>query len=295
MNVLLIGHGYIGSVLSAALENAVAPITVCDQSLEKLRGVKRAVHCPYQALTIGDLALFDVILWFAGHSSVPQAVNDPAGAAANNCFDLFTLAQRKRADTRLIYASTASIYSTLHVDPDNTPAELDETETRLNPVNPYDASKIAFDALAACFLKNVTGLRLGTVCGFSPFLRRELVFNAMNLTAIKEGHVSLANPHAHRTLLFLEDLAFFAAALIRAETPLPRILNVGSCNISIGDLAAAVASHHGVPVHTIAGGPTYSFRTDSRRIRGLAGTPPKMSLSDRCAQFSAGLAAAGAL
>ena len=43
-------------------------------------GARRAVHCRYQDLSISDLAAFDAILWFAGHSSVPMALKDPDGA-----------------------------------------------------------------------------------------------------------------------------------------------------------------------------------------------------------------------
>ena len=94
------------------------------------------VHCRYQDLTIGDLAGFDAILWFAGHSSVPMALKDPDGAIANNCLDLLQLAKRKSPRTRLIYASTASVYSVEQVPGMSAPPAMDEAETLLNPVNP---------------------------------------------------------------------------------------------------------------------------------------------------------------
>jgi UDP-glucose 4-epimerase len=286
MNILLLGHGYVGSYLRPYLERAGHAVTVCDQNLERLTGVAHAIHNRYQDLTIADLACFDAILWFAGHSSVPMSQNDPDGATANNCFDLLQLAKRKRVSTRLIYASTASVYSVAQTGEDDVPPALDETETRLNPVNPYDASKVAFDALASCFASNVTGLRLGTVSGASPILRRELVFNAMNLSAMNQGLVRVSNAHAHRTILFLSDLAHYVGALLRSPQALPRILNVGSFNVSFGELALIIATHHGVPVELGEATPTYSFRTNWRRIIGLAGEPKAMSIAEQCAMFA---------
>ena len=183
MRILLIGHGYVGSYLRPALEAAGCRVTVCEQVAARLAGVANAVHCRYQELTIGDLAGFDAILWFAGHSSVPMALADPDGAIANNCLDLLQLAKRKPLGTRLIYASTGSVYSVEQADDGKPPPTMDETETLLNPVNPYDCSKISFELLARCFATAVTGLRLGTVCGYSPQLRAELIFNAMNRSA----------------------------------------------------------------------------------------------------------------
>jgi nucleoside-diphosphate-sugar epimerase len=97
--------------LRPSLEAAGCRVTVCEQVAAKLSGVTHAVHCRYQELTIGDLAGFDAILWFAGHSSVPMALRDPDGAIANNCLDLLQLAKRKPLGMRLIYASTGSVYS----------------------------------------------------------------------------------------------------------------------------------------------------------------------------------------
>ena len=74
MRILLIGHGYVGSYLRPCLEEAGCRVIVCEQAVDRLAGVAGAVHCRYQDLTIGDLASFDTILWFAGHSSVPMAL-----------------------------------------------------------------------------------------------------------------------------------------------------------------------------------------------------------------------------
>lgn len=293
--ILLVGHGYVGSFLNPVLQASDYRVSICDQEPEKLADIENAFVCRYQDLSESRLAEFDVILWFAGHSSVPAAVADPEGAVANNCFDLFALARRKPETTRLIYASTASLYSVQTISPDFVPPALDESQTRLRPANAYDCSKVAFDALASCFAPGTTGLRLGTVCGASRNLRPDLVFNAMNRSAIREGEVRVANRHAYRSLLFLDDLAYYILKLVAEERPLPHILNVGSISLSLGELADEIAEFHGVPVIDLPDSSTYSFRTDCSLVQRLCGTPPATSISEQCRAFTAALADSASL
>jgi nucleoside-diphosphate-sugar epimerase len=286
MKLLLIGHGYVGSYLRPHLVEAGLDVYVCEQNVARIAGIRKAMPCRYQELTVADLADFDVILWFAGHSSVPMSIRDPDGALANNCVDLLHFARRKPTHARLIYASTGSVYSVLDADGNTIPPALDESETRLDPVNPYDCSKISFDALARCFVSGMTGLRLGTVCGHSPHLREELVFNAMNIRAMREGRVEVMNRGAYRNILFLDDLTHYVLRLIEAEAPLPAILNTGSLNISIGELADAISAFHHVPIVDKGRTTTYSFRMNCGRIQDLCTPPPAQSFTERCARFT---------
>lgn len=286
MKILLVGHGYVGSYLLTALTEAGHDVSVCDQNVDRLAGIRNAMRCRYQELTIADLADYSVILWFAGHSSVPMSLRDPDGALANNCLDLLHFARRKQLNARLIYASTASVYSVMQSEDGTPPPPLDETETRLDPVNPYDCSKISLDALARCFANAITGLRLGTVCGTSPYLRGELIFNAMNIAAMRDGFVQLRNRNSYRNILFLDDLAHYVLRLAElADQDLPPILNTGSLNIGIGELADAVAAFHGVPVVDNGNSTTYSFQMNCARIQSLCGTPRQLSIAERCARF----------
>lgn len=288
MKALLIGHGYVGSFLRPILEADGHDVVVCDQDLRRIADVPVAIRCRYQELAFSDFRDFDVILWFAGHSSVPASLKDPDGAVANNCLDLLQLARRKRATTRLIYASTASVYSIeQHAGSAQPPPELSESETKLSPVNPYDCSKISFDALARCFAENVVGLRLGTVCGYSPELRGELIFNAMNLMAMNEGCVAVSNRQAWRNILFLSDLAYYVCQLIRTPGTLPPILNAGSVNLTVDSLATSIAHFHNVPIIARPDGKTYSFRMNCKLIQSICGVPQAYSLRERCAEFKA--------
>lgn len=285
MKILLVGHGYVGSYLLPALVQAGHDVSVCEQNVDRLTGVPNAMRCRYQELTIADLSDFSVILWFAGHSSVPMSLSDPDGALANNCLDLLHFARRKPLNARLIYASTASVYSVMMSENGIAPPSLDESETRLDPVNPYDCSKVSMDALARCFANGITGLRLGTVCGMSPLLRPELIFNAMNIAAMRDGCVQVRNRRSYRNILFLEDLAHYVLRIIELRHDLPPILNTGSLNVSIGQLADSIAAFHGVPVVDHGNALTYSFQMNCQKIQSLCGAPRPISIAERCERF----------
>ena len=287
MNVLLIGYGYVGSYLYPLLLEAGHNVVVCDRDSKFVTDVMDALPCAYQELTAKDFREFDTILWFAGHSSVPMALEDPGGAVSNNCLDLLSLARRKATRTKLIYASTASVYSVEASDlPGRQPPEMTESETRLSPVNPYDCSKISFDALARCFATNVVGLRLGTVCGNSPKLREELIFNAMNIAAMTKGCVPVANAFSWRNILFLDDLARYIISLIESQRDLPQIINAGSQNVSVGDLADQISKFYGVPVVTRPDTKTYSFKMNCEKLWSICGRPRVVSIARRCEEFA---------
>lgn len=281
MKILLVGHGYVGSYLLQFLKQQGIDVTCCD---EHQGAPAVAIRSKYQALTAEQLAPFDTILWFAGHSNVPMSIKDPEGALANNCLDLLEFAKRKRPDAKMIYASTGSIYSFDASQADSGPMMLKESETRLNPVNPYDCSKVAFDAIATCFTENLTGIRMGTVAGVSPRTNPVLIFNSMNLAAINDKCVRVANSHASRGILFLEDLAFYMSRLIRKDA-LPRILNAASTHLTVGALATQISDFYGVEVIKQPDSHTYSFQMDCSAIHELCGQPAVKTIAERCDDF----------
>jgi nucleoside-diphosphate-sugar epimerase len=95
----------------------------------------------------------------------------------------------------------------------------------------------------------------------------------------------VSNRRSHRNILFLDDLAHYVLKLVALKTELPPILNTGSLNTSIGDLADAIATYHGVPVIDKGNSVTYSFRMDCEKIETLCGAPHPATIAERCARF----------
>ena len=265
--ILLIGGcGYVGSYLFQRLLAHGYGVSVCDKLA---RGNPLAL--PIKALDYNDLtpevlAPFGAVLWFAGHSSVGQSITDPQGAIANNCLNLFSLAKKLPITTRLIYASTASLYPL-----DDACAPISEASLiRIPAQNAYDISKFAFDYLAEHFLQRFHGLRMGTVSGHSPNLRPELIFNAMNLSAFKTGTVRVKNAAAFRTILFLSDLWTLVDHLLRHDAP-SGFYNAGSITASIGEFGQQIAKAWGAAMIDEGESPTYSFKLDCSKAEALCG------------------------
>lgn len=282
-NVLLIGGcGYIGCYLYQCLVGAGFAVTVVDQLRRGNPLGVPVIHDDYANLPEDLLCSFDSVLWFGGHSSVSQSMADPDGAIANNCLNLFSFAKRLQARTKLIYASSGSLYST------RLPAVVPASESSLTSIpsqNAYDISKFAFDYLAKNFLLNFYALRMGTLSGYSPNLRSELVFNAMNIAAVTTGRVHLKNSDSYRTILFLSDLWALVRKLLTTQQE-PGVYNAGSLSFKMGELAYGVAATWGAQVLFEGDSDTYSFLLDTTRMKAICGSEVcSIDLPDRCREF----------
>ncbi len=268
-SVLLVGGcGYIGSYLFPRLKELGLDPAVCDHLTRQNPAGIPTVARDYSTLTESELAQFDAIVWFAGHSSVQQALADPQGALANNCLNLFSLAKKLKPSTKLIYASSGSLYSAPVGQPLTPSSESDLAHIPYQ--NAYDISKFAFDYLAENFLSNFYALRMGTLSGYSQNLRRELLFNAMSLSAATSGKVIVKNRDAYRTILFLEDLWLLVKALLTTDVA-PGVYNVGSTSGTIGEFATWIADAWGAEVVDQGNSETYSFLLDVGRMDQLIG------------------------
>jgi UDP-glucose 4-epimerase len=281
--ILLVGgQGYIGSHLASEMESAGIAFDVCDYGARGGASVETKFPFDYKNLSADQLAEYGVVLWFAGHSSVASSVADPIGAVSNNCIELFRLAEKLQPTARMIYASTASLYSRKDV----IISDADESAEMVAPSqNAYDMSKYVFDYLALNFLNNVYALRMGTVSGYSPNLRPELVFNAMNLSAVNQGKVFLKNGQSRRTILMLSDLWRFVRQVLASEAE-PGIYNLGSHSSTLADLAQGIANAWGAEVVDQGSTQTYSFQLGLSKMNSVIGRfRDDFDLKSECFQF----------
>ncbi len=238
-NILIIGNrGYIGSKLKLDLEkhNRVTGIDIgwYDQLYPK---------CDYRKLEKQYLEQFDVIVLLGGHSSVKTCLGDIASPWLNNVTNFSDLIDK--IDNQLvIYASSASVYG-------NSLLGQQHNEQILNfmPVNNYDITKYSLDMagkLAIAQGKNVVGLRFGTVNGWSPILRVDVMINAMYHSAIQNKQIVVTNTKINRALLGIEDLSRAISCII--ENPQSGIYNLSSFNTSVENIGTLVADKLNVPL-----------------------------------------------
>lgn len=284
MKILLIGaSGYIGSRLSAEL-SSYYHLDGCDMIEPYNKELyKKFLHKNYNLLTKDEIKDYDLVLWFAGHSSVAKANNDPWGSIHNNVVNLTSLCNLLSSyNIPIIYASSASVLSS-----NRESYSLTADETRQNV---YDSSKLAFDLLVPYITKNYLGLRLSTVSGYSQVMRWDLVFNAMNMNAYKNKIINVSNSSCFRSILFIEDLIeFIKQSIVKIENneQLGYIIPLGSWSGSIGQLASEIATFYNVPINFEKDFGTYSFVINDKEISSIV---PKekfyASISERCKIFA---------
>lgn len=269
--VLLIGAlGYIGSRLLIHLRATGHSVTPLDRAAPQGTEILPA-DCRH--LSASDLQRFGTIIWLAGHSSVKMATEAPADAFENNVSGLLRLAQRLGPTQRLIYASSASLYSG-NESPDHV---ITEEVIGFQYQNAYDLSKYAFDKLISTLNIDFVGLRFGTVCGTSPRQRHELLLNSMVRSAVRTGTVQVSNPQARRSVLAMNDLVATIQALIEVRPP-SGFYNLASYSMGIGEFGEAVAHQLGARVVEMPGTGTYTFSVDSTKICQALGRPLMTSM-----------------
>jgi nucleoside-diphosphate-sugar epimerase len=185
------------------------------------------------------------VVLLAGHSSVLSCNGPIQGPWLNNVANFTDLvAKLSWKGIPLIYASSASVYG------NSLPRQLfTEDNKYFIPVNNYDITKYTLDLEAKTAITNgqpVIGLRFGTVNGWAPNLRTDVMINAMYDSAKTQGTITVMNKHINRALLGIEDLCRGIARCI--EQPTSGIYNMSSFNATVETIATAVAEQLNIPL-----------------------------------------------
>ena len=158
----------------------------------------------------------DAAVHLAGLSNDPMSELDPELTEEINVGG--TLGALLDGGGRNVIVSSCSVYGATD--------EVATEESRPNPLTPYAKAKAAVDAYVhegRWFRGNAVSLRLGTVYGYSPGHRLDLVVNRMAYDAVTKGYVS-ATGNAWRPLVHVEDVA--SAILFMLDQPWTGVYNV---------------------------------------------------------------------
>ena len=85
-------------------------------------------------------------------------------------------------------------------------------------------------------------LRQGTVSGYSPRMRLDLVVNTMFKTAVSQKAINVNNPAIWRPILSIKDAATAYIRAIEANEEISGIFNVASGNYTVGEIGDLVKS-----------------------------------------------------
>lgn len=241
MKILIAGGaGYIGSALIPKLFSLGYEVDVIDlfwfgNHLPKETGI---VHKDIFHVEEKDVKGYDVVIFLAGLSNDPMAEFSPSMNFISNAAAPAYLAYvSKQAGVRkFIYAGSCSVYGF-------TDNKINNEESPVISDYPYGISKLqgerAVMQLSREGFSTVT-LRQGTVCGYSPRMRLDLVVNTMFKSAVADNKITVNNPEIWRPVLAIQDAVQAYIKAIQLDHNISGIFNISSGNFTVGEIADAV-------------------------------------------------------
>lgn len=241
MRILIAGGaGYIGSVLIPKLLDRGYEVDVVDLFWfgNHLPSGVRVVHKDIFDLAPGDLAGYSQVVFLAGLSNDPMAEFSPSKNFIFNAAAPAYLGYiAKRAGVlRYVYACSCSVYG-------YTEGVLYDEDRPAVCGYPYGISKLQGEQAALQMADkdfSVISLRKGTVSGYSPRMRFDLIINAMFRSALRDGVITVNNPAIWRPILSIEDAANAYIRAIEAGPAISGIFNIASGNFTVGEVGDRV-------------------------------------------------------
>jgi nucleoside-diphosphate-sugar epimerase len=242
------GAGYIGCVLTARLLERGYRVRVLDrlywgeQPLGGLLDRVELVEADVREMPEDALDGVDGVIHLAGLSNDPTAEYDPEANWQMNAVATEQLGRAcvERGIERLVLASSCSLY-------DGLPLGMHHEAAAVEPRGAYATSKrYAEEALLGMVGEGLCPviLRNGTVYGWSPRMRFDLVVNTFVKDALLEGRLLLhGGGWMWRPLVDVQDVSDAMIIALEADSDLVRgeIFNILHSNYQIRELAMLVA------------------------------------------------------
>ena len=232
------GGGYIGTLLSKELVERNHFVEVVDLFWFGNHLIPQVKSNQKNIIDIHteNLKDFDTVVFLGGLSNDPMAKYSPAMNFVENAAVPSYLAfiAKEAGIKRFVYASTCSVYG-------YTNNKLMDEDTNLTfPSFPYGISKLAAEKAIMNMESDSfrpIALRKGTVGGWSPRMRFDLVVNAMTKSALTTGVITVNNPNIWRPLVDVRDVCTAYTRAIESSLDVAGVYNVSYDNYTIGRLA----------------------------------------------------------
>lgn len=243
------GAGYIGSVLAERLLSAGFAVTVIDNLMYQQHSLFHLAHHPDFSFVRGDVrdqkAMqpvvrdADVIIPLAAIVGAPACDRDPWLAESVN-FGAIQMLNRLRSPNQVVvFPNTESVYGM------KSGATLCTEDDRIEPTSLYGATKMQAEQ-ELLGSQNAVALRLATVFGMSPRMRRDLLVNHFVYAALTDGYITIFEKNFKRNLVHVRDVAdCFLHCIQNAQHMVGRPYNLGheSANLSKEELALKVKEY----------------------------------------------------
>ncbi len=292
MRVLVTGGaGYIGSVLVPLLLERRYTVRVLDHGFFGIEHLPKEVEIiTHDVLDFDDRWLegIEAIIHLAGLSNDPMADFSPKLNYEINAAGSAVVAQaaKRNGVHRFVMGSTCSVYGLTGEE------EVDE-EWPAKPAYPYAISKLMAERALQCLADDSFRpivLRKGTVIGWSPRMRYDLVANTMLKSALTQGEITVRNPNLWRPILDVKDAALAYIRAVEVEREISGTFNIAYGNFTIAEIAEQVNEvlqerDLGVPIVHQGLQDVRNYRVSTKRSRDILGFIPSISPRDSVANM----------
>jgi len=245
-SILVIGgNGYIGSRLVYDLQSMyhLDIVDICWFG----KNLVDSFQEDYKNLTKEYLSKFDTIILLAGHSSVKMCNGTINSSWNNNVLNFINLVEKLDKEQTLIYASSGSLYGV------NDKIQTEDDVIKFKPINSYDLTKYSLDLNAHKFINQgykIIGLRFGTVNGWSPHIREELMINSMTKNSIEHNQLLVNNIQINRPILGISDLTRAVVSIV--DNPKSGIYNLASFCDNVDNISQTISNITGSKINYTA-------------------------------------------
>ena len=234
-----------------------------------------------------DLRGIDTVFHLAGIANDPAADLNPYASWDVNVLGTMRLADRAaRAGVKqFIFPSSGAVYG-VRTEPDIT------EDLELMPISDYNKTKMVAERVLLIYADRMTIsiFRPATVCGLSPRMRLDLAVNALTMSALTKGVITVFGGAQVRPNIHIDDLVDLY--LFAMERRLSGVYNAAFENLTIQQIAELVAKQ--IP-STIAVKPESadprSYRLNSSKLLSTGFAPKKsvaVAVGELAAAFRAG-------
>jgi nucleoside-diphosphate-sugar epimerase len=278
------GAGFIGTRLSNKISSKYN-VTVMDHFWfgdmlnDNITKIKQDIN----TIKTEDLIGYDAVLFLAGLSNDPMAMYRPdLNFIENSATPTYLAFCAKEAGVkRFICASSCSVYG-------HTKNKTLNEKSKVKPSYAYGISKLQCE-------KGITILednnfkpilfRKGTVGGWSPKMRFDLVVNTMLMTALTKKKITINSPKLWRPLIDIKDVIQAYELAIEVDLDITGVYNISGGNYTIGDLGKLIFNNlkergYDIELETLNVKDFRNYKVDISKVKDELGFNPKYNPND---------------
>ena len=292
MKVLVTGAcGYKGSVLVPKLLGAGHEVIAFDimwfgnnlaphAKLTVIEGDVRDIHSV-------PLNGVDAVIHLSSVANDPCSELDPKLTWEISCLATMQLVDKaaRIGIPHFIYASSGSVYG-LKDEPQVT------EDLELVPLSEYNKTKMVGERVLLSYAERmaVQIVRPATVCGLSPRMRLDVAVNLLTMQALAKGEITVLGGDQTRPNIHIDDITDLYLFLLD-RPQITGVFNAGFENLSILEIAQAVAEVSGAKIVVKSSNDPRSYRVNSDKILATGFRPKKsvrMAIDEIGAAFKSG-------